>query len=129
MPKNWDDGLTAYSSGDFAKALSIWRPLAEEGDEVSLFHLAVMYERGDGVNTDTSTAVELFRRSAEKGFPYAVFALAEREEPLVKLRLLVGEVLTDAVADADAAILQLDDTDGDAVDVEDEVRTTLLVAL
>ena len=51
------------------------------------------------------------------------------EEPRVELRLLVGEVLADAVADGDAAVLQLQHADGDAVDVEHEVGPPLVVAL
>ena len=39
------------------------------------------------------------------------------EEPFVEFRLLVGEVLPDAVADAHAAVLQFDDADGDAVHI------------
>ena len=55
--------------------------------------------------------------------------LHRAEEPLVELGLLVGEVLADAVADADAAVLQLHHADGDAVDVEHEVGPPLVVAL
>ena len=51
------------------------------------------------------------------------------EEPLVELRLLVGEALADAVADGDAAVLQLQHADGDAVDVEHEVGPPLVVAV
>ena len=51
------------------------------------------------------------------------------EEPLVELGLLVGKVLPDAVADGDAAVLQLQHADGDAVDIEHEVRPPLVVAL
>ena len=50
------------------------------------------------------------------------------EEPRVELGLLVGEVLADAVADGDAAVLQFQHPDGDAVDVEHEVGPPLVVA-
>ena len=50
------------------------------------------------------------------------------EEPLVELRLLVGEVLADAVADGDAAVLQLQHADGDAVHIEHDVGPPLVVA-
>ena len=43
----------------------------------------------------------------------------------VELRLLVGEVLPDAVADGDAAVLQFQHADGDAVDIEHEVGPSL----
>ena len=51
------------------------------------------------------------------------------EEPLVELRLLVGEALPDAVADGDAAVLQFQHADGDAVDIEHDVGPPLMVAL
>ena len=47
----------------------------------------------------------------------------------VELRLLVGKALADAVADGDAAVLQFEHADGDAVDVEHEVRPPLVVAV
>ena len=50
------------------------------------------------------------------------------EERLVELRLLVGEVLADAVANRHAAVLQLHHADGDAVDVEHDIGPTLVVA-
>jgi hypothetical protein len=55
--------------------------------------------------------------------------LHRAEEPLVELRLLVGEVLADAVADGDAAVLQFDHADGDAVDVEHQIGPALVPAL
>ena len=55
--------------------------------------------------------------------------LHRAEEPGVELRLLVGEALADAVADGDAAVLQFQHADGDAVDIEHEVGPPLVVAL
>ena len=49
------------------------------------------------------------------------------EEPFVELRLLVGQVLADAVTDGHAAVLQLQHADGDAVDIEHDIRPTLVV--
>ena len=54
--------------------------------------------------------------------------LHRAEKPLVEFGLLVGQVLADAVADADAAVLQLQHADGDAVDVEHDVGPPLVVA-
>ncbi len=55
--------------------------------------------------------------------------LDRAEEPLVEFGLLVGEALPDAVADADAAVLQLDHADGDAVDVQHQIGPALVAAL
>ena len=43
----------------------------------------------------------------------------------MKLLLLVGKILADAIADADAAALELDHPNGNAIDVEHKIRTTL----
>ena len=51
------------------------------------------------------------------------------EEPRVELRLLVGKALADAVADGDAAVLQFQHADGDAVDIQHEVGPPLVVAV
>src|ERR1019366_6235829 len=50
------------------------------------------------------------------------------KEALIELRLLVGKALPDAVADADAAILQFQYSDGDAVHIQHQVRPPLMIA-
>ena len=50
------------------------------------------------------------------------------EKPRMEHRRLVRQALPDAIADGDAAVLQLQHADGDAVDVEHEVRASLVVA-
>ena len=42
---------------------------------------------------------------------------------------LIGKALADAVADADAAVLQFDYADGDAVDIEHQIGPPLMIAL
>ncbi len=37
--QTYDDGMRGYNSGDFAKALEIWGPVAENGDGVAQFCL------------------------------------------------------------------------------------------
>jgi hypothetical protein len=39
---DFDKGLAAYKSGDFATALGEWRPLAEQGDAVAQLNLGMM---------------------------------------------------------------------------------------
>lgn len=64
--------LTSYAidaarNGDFATALEIWQPLAEQGDADSMFGLGRMYARGDGVEQDFAKAHELFIGAAKLG--------------------------------------------------------------
>ena len=77
---------------------------------------------------------ELFRR-ADGAVPEALGIVAGKnelhraEEPGVELRLLIGEILTDTVADAHAAVLQLQNADGDAIHIQHDVRPPLMVPL
>lgn len=43
------DGAAAYAGGDFARAMQILRPLAEDGDADAQMFLGFMYHDGDGV--------------------------------------------------------------------------------
>ena len=42
----FEDGSAAYNSRDYATALRLWRPLAEQGDADAQNNLAVMYSKG-----------------------------------------------------------------------------------
>jgi TPR repeat protein len=51
----WADyqaGVDAYNSGNYATALREWRPLAEQGDPRAQFPLGSLYENGNGVPRD-----------------------------------------------------------------------------
>ena len=70
------DGENAYSQGDLAAALRIWRPLAEQGDAIAQSALGVMYDNGEGVPENDVEAVRWYRLAAEQGSPAARFNLA-----------------------------------------------------
>ena len=44
--QDFQKGLEAAQSGDFATALKEWKPLAEGGDSVAQYNLGVMYKNG-----------------------------------------------------------------------------------
>ena len=60
-------GLTAHKSGDYATALREWKPLAKQGDAAAQFNLGVMYEKGQGVPQDDKTAVKWYKLAAKQG--------------------------------------------------------------
>ena len=64
---DFQKGLTAYESGDYATALREWKPLAEQGDAFAQYNIGLMYEIGDGVPQDDKTAVKWFRLAADQG--------------------------------------------------------------
>ena len=64
---DFQKGLTAAQSGDFATALREFRPLAEQGDAIAQYNLGNMYSNGWGVPQNRKTAVRWFRLAAEQG--------------------------------------------------------------
>jgi uncharacterized protein len=54
---DFQKGVTAYKSGDYATALREWRPLAKQGNLSAQYLLGVMYRKGKGVPQDYTTAV------------------------------------------------------------------------
>lgn len=60
-------GARAYEAGDFAAALSNWRPLAQAGDADAQFALGTLYQSGQGVPRDDEQATAWFRKAAEQG--------------------------------------------------------------
>jgi len=60
---------------DYATALSILGPLAQNGDPVAQLNLGVMYRRGHGVERDDAKGLWLYKLSAEQGNAGAQFNL------------------------------------------------------
>jgi TPR repeat protein len=74
------DPRAAYESGDYATALSIWRPLASQGNPGAQYRLGVMYEIGKGVPQAYDEALHWYRKAAEQGFPAPQFNLGRMYE-------------------------------------------------
>ncbi len=71
----FDDGVAAAKRGDYATALSKFRPLAEQGDAKAQWALGVMYERGLGAPQEYAKAVKWYRKAAEQGVAEAQYIL------------------------------------------------------
>lgn len=65
--QDFEKGLAATQSGDFATALEEWRPLAEQGNAYAQSNLGRMYAKGEGVTQDYAEAVKWYRKAAEQG--------------------------------------------------------------
>ena len=59
-----EDADAAYDRGDYATALHLWRPLAEQGDAIAQFNLGIVYANGQGVPQDYVQAHMRFDLSA-----------------------------------------------------------------
>ena len=66
-----DDAVNADARGDYAKALRLIRPAANDGDAAAQFYLGTMYVTGHGVQQDYSAAALWFRKAAEQGYVLA----------------------------------------------------------
>ena len=56
---NFEAGLNAAESGNYAAAAEIWRPLAENGDMLAQYRLAGLYAEGSGVERDPAEEHDL----------------------------------------------------------------------
>jgi TPR repeat protein len=52
MAGQFEDGVSAANRGDYATALTLWRPLAAKGDAVAQFNIGISYLNGFGVSKD-----------------------------------------------------------------------------
>ena len=73
--QDFQKGLAAYESGDYATALREWTPLAKQGNATAQFNLGQMYRKGDGVPQDYKTAGKWFALAAKQGDASAQFNL------------------------------------------------------
>ena len=69
--------VAAYRGGDFARALRLARPLAEQEDGPGMYVLGSLYERGEGVKRDDYTAVKWLAAASRKAnYAPAQYSLA-----------------------------------------------------
>ena len=73
--QDFQKGVAAYRSGDYATALREWTPLAEQGHASAQGNLGVMYENGQGAPQDYKAAVRWYRLAAEQGQASAQYNL------------------------------------------------------
>ena len=62
-----EDAWAAYQRGDYATALQLWRPRAEQGIALAQNNLGLMYYNGQGVPQDYGEAAKWYRLAAEQG--------------------------------------------------------------
>jgi TPR repeat protein len=62
-----EEGLAAAKSGDFATALRLLRPIANQGNASAQLNLGGMYYRGQGVQQNYAEAAKWYRLAAYQG--------------------------------------------------------------
>lgn len=71
----FEDGMAAYDAGNYAQALRLLLPLAEQGDARAQSRVGFMYGGGQGVQTDYDEALKWLRKAAEQEHAQAGFYL------------------------------------------------------
>ena len=72
----WEDANAAADRGDYATALRLLHPLADQGDSSAQNSLGVMYAKGQGVPQNYAEALKWYRLSADQGNYFAQYNLA-----------------------------------------------------
>ncbi len=70
-----EDGRAAYQRGDFATAMRLLLPLADEGDAGAQTDLGWLYANGYGAPRDYAEALAWRRKAADQGNAIAEFSL------------------------------------------------------
>ncbi len=71
----WEDGVAAYTHGDYAQAVAFMETAAEQGDADAQYNLGIAYANGVGTNRDYVASIKWFRRAADQGAAPAQFNL------------------------------------------------------
>src|SRR5437762_2908001 len=61
------DAVAAMVRGDYAAALRLWQPMAEQGNAFAQYSLGWMYSNGKGVPQNYTQAVKWLRLAAGNG--------------------------------------------------------------
>jgi TPR repeat protein len=69
------NALKAYNSGDFAAALRVFRPMADQGQVLGEYILGLMYANGQGMPEDYAEALKWLQKAADKGETKAQFSV------------------------------------------------------
>ena len=64
-------GADAWATGNYARALAIWRPLAAAGNPYAQYNLAQAYRLGRGVTVDEKVAQDWYHKAAVQNHPQA----------------------------------------------------------
>ncbi|OJT95969.1 MAG: hypothetical protein BGN82_11605 [Alphaproteobacteria bacterium 65-7] len=64
---NLTDGARAFQNRDYSRAVSLWRPLAVQGNPTAQNNLGIMYLDGKGVPRNMNEAVRWMSNSAAAG--------------------------------------------------------------
>lgn len=94
-----EPGRAAFAAGDYAGAMAVWLPLAENGDAHAQFNIGLLYDEGLGTVASPDDARKWWRMAATQG-------LVEADHNLALLEIDLASQ-DPAKGDLDAALLHL----------------------
>jgi TPR repeat protein len=97
----WEDGMAAYSRGDYVPAVRVFRALAEQGNAEAERLLGVMYRKGQGVKRSSQRAFVWFTRAAGRGNAKAKAELREVSQTMAPQELARAKAMADACEASD----------------------------
>ena len=75
---DFNDGVFAYSRGEYEQAYNTMRSLAETSEHgLAQYYVAMMYLQGNGVGQNYEEAAKWFRKASEQRIKQAQYRLAE----------------------------------------------------
>lgn len=69
---DFERAMTVYAAGDFAEAIKLLEPPANEGLAEAQYVLGLMYHRGRGTDVDPAKAVQWYAKAADQNHPAAL---------------------------------------------------------
>lgn len=73
-----EQAFQAQAHGDYVTAAKLWLQFANNGDPIAQYNLALLYERGTGVNADTNLYKYWLSMAARKGMAEAYTSINAR---------------------------------------------------
>jgi TPR repeat protein len=70
-----ESGIAAFETKNFAHAIKLLSPIAEEGNNEALYRMAIMLQNGLGCQTNTEKAFDYMNKAAENNHALAQHAL------------------------------------------------------
>jgi uncharacterized protein len=71
----WEDAKVAYDQQDYAAAVRILKPIADQGDPFAQNNIGSAYQNGRGVPQDYVLAMQWYRKAADQGKALAQYNL------------------------------------------------------
>ncbi len=75
--KNIANARLAYLDGNFAAAMKVLLPAAEQGSALAQNIVGLMYENGEGVEVDMAKAVQWYEKAIDQDFVFAMLNLGD----------------------------------------------------